>query len=105
MPKVILDPMMKELRGKMGRFAFRKLPNGEIQMIKLADMSKVKPSAAQKAHRQRFKQASDYAKAALADPKICAIYKRKAAKAHKRPRDMAISDFFNGIDLLAKKKA
>ena len=65
-------------------------------------MSKVKWSKAQKAHRQRFKQASVYAKAALAEPKVRARYERRAKKQHKRPWDVAMSDYFQRKDLLLK---
>jgi hypothetical protein len=103
MPKVILHPWIKELHGKMGDVVFKRSPSGETIMTKRPDMSAVKWSPAQKAHRQRFKQASAYAKAAMADPATRALYEKKAAKAGKRPRDLAISDFFKGKNLITKK--
>jgi len=103
MPKVVLHPWIKELHGKMGDVVFKRLPNGETIMTNRPDMSAVKWSPAQKAHRKRFKQASAYAKAAMADPKIRAMYEKKAVKAQKRPRDLAISDYFQGKNLLSKK--
>jgi hypothetical protein len=87
----------------MGDVVFKRSPNGETIITKRPDMSKVKWSPTQKAHRKRFKQASAYAKAAMADPKIRAMYEKKAAKAHKRPRDLAISAYFKGKDLLSTK--
>jgi hypothetical protein len=39
----------------------------------------------------------------MADPKVWAIYEKRAAKAHKVPCRVALSDFFKGKDLLAKK--
>ena len=66
-------------------------------------MGKVKWSKAQKRHRERFKLATEYAQAAMADPELRTIYEDMAAKEHKRPYTMAISDYFKGNDLLAKK--
>ena len=66
-------------------------------------MSNVEWSEAQKAQRQRFKKAVAYAKAALADPKVHARYEKKAKKQHKRPWDVAVSDYFQGNDLLSNK--
>ena len=72
-------------------------------LSKVPDMSKVKWSKAQKAHRQRFKKAVSYARAAMAEPKVRAVYEKMAAKKGKRPFDMAVSDYFKGNDLLSKK--
>jgi len=80
----------------MGDVVFRLLPTGEQQIIKLPDMSNVKWSKAQKAHRQRFKRA-------MAEPKAQSVYEKMAVKKHKRPFDMAVSDYFKGNDLISKK--
>jgi hypothetical protein len=66
-------------------------------------MSRVKGSKTQKEHRERFKQASEYAKAAMAEPEVRAVDEAIAAKEHKRPYAMALSDYFKGNDLLSKK--
>ncbi len=87
----------------MGDVVFRLLPTGEQQITKLPDMSNVKWSKAQKAHRQRFKEAVAYARAAMAEPKVRKLYEKMAAKNHKRLWDMAVSDYFQGNDLLSKK--
>jgi hypothetical protein len=66
-------------------------------------MSNVQWSESQQAHRQRFKQAVAYAKAAMAEPTVRAKYEKAALKAGKRPFDLAVSDYFKGKDLLALK--
>jgi hypothetical protein len=38
----------------------------------------------------------------MADPEVRAVYEKKAAKAKKHPRDLAISDYCKGKDLLKK---
>ena len=63
-------------------------------------MSKVKWSKAQKAHRQRFKQAIAYAGEAMSDPKVCAYYEKAAKKAGRQPFLVAVSDSFEGKNLL-----
>jgi hypothetical protein len=100
MAKVELNPMLKEIRGKLGKTVFRRSHTGETSLIKLADMSNVEWSDAQKAQRERFKQANAYAKAAMAEPKIRREYEKEAAKKNKRPYNLAVSDYFKGRNLL-----
>ncbi len=99
MAKVTLDPMIKDIRGKLGDYVFRRIHTGELILSKVPDMSKVKWGKAQKAHRKRFKQAIAYAKAAMAEPKVRTRYEKEAAKKNKRPFDLAVSDYFKGRNL------
>ena len=103
MTKAKLQPWIIGISGKMGDIVFRQSQSGEVIIAKRPDMSKVEWSPAQLAQRERFKQATEYAKAAMADPEVRTIYEKMAAKAKKRPRGMAISDFFKGNNLLAQK--
>lgn len=100
MAKVILNPLINQVYGKLDKHVFRRTPTGGTSVIKLADMSNVQWSDAQKAHRQRFKEAVAYAKTALADPQISSLYKQAAAEQNKRPFDLAVSDFLKGRNLL-----
>ena len=100
MAKVTLNPIITEMHGRTGNMVFRRSRTGDIYVIKRADMSKVKWSKAQKAHRQRFKEATAYAKAAMARPKIRAIYEKTAAKQGRSPFFVAVSDYFKGNNLL-----
>jgi len=101
MAKVELNPALQEIRGQLGNFVFRRTRGGQIGLMAKPNMSKVVWSPAQIAHRERFRQAAQYAKAALADPTARAAYERQAAASGKRPYDLAISDFFKGRNLLA----
>jgi hypothetical protein len=103
MAKITFNPIVKNVSGKFDNLVFRRSFTGKVTMIKLADMSNVEWSPAQQAQRRRFREATDYAKAAMADPKIRAIYEKLAKKANKRPYDLAKSDFFKGNNLLAPK--
>ena len=100
MAKVTLNPIITEMHGRTGNMVFRRSRTGDIYVIKRADMSKVKWSKAQKAHRQRFKEATAYAKAVMARPKIRAIYEKTAAKQGRSPFFVAVSDYFKGNNLL-----
>jgi len=103
MAKVTLSPMIKELRGALGDVVYRTSSNGKVFISKRPDMSKVKWSKAQKNQRQRMAQANQYAAAAMADPKVRAKYEKRAAKEGRVPYRVALSDYFKGKDLLAKK--
>ena len=100
MAKIKLNPVIMDIRGKSGNLVFRRSRKGEIYLIKRADMSKVKWSKAQKAHRRRFKAATAYAKAAMAEPKVRAQYEKLAAKQNRSPFFVAVSDYFKGNNLL-----
>jgi len=102
MAKVTLNPTVRRIQGKLGNAVFRLSHTGELSMTKLPDMSKVKWSKAQKEHRQRFKLAVAYARSAMADEKVRLKYEKIAKKMHKRPFDMAVSDYFKGKNLLEK---
>ena len=103
MPKVRLHSPIEEIRGTLYDVVFKRAPNGEMIIAKRPDMSRVKWSEAQKAQRERIREASRIVKAALADPKVRAKYERRAKKLGKRARDLAMSDYLKGEDLLGKK--
>ena len=99
MVKVILNPGIRRMSGKMGDWTYRWM-YGKQTVMKTPDMSKVKWSKAQKVHRQRFKQAIAYARQAMADPKVRSHYEKAGKKAGRQPFRMAVSDFFEGKNLL-----
>jgi len=105
-PKILLHPMFQWLRGKMGNIVYRVSHNGEVSAYPAPDMSNVVWSKAQKAQRQNFAKASAYAKLAIQDPEIRQFYvamAKKRKKNKRRPGDMAVSDYFQGNDLLWQK--
>ena len=102
MVKVFLNPGIRRMSGKMGDWTYR-FTYGQQTIMKTPDMSKVKWSKAQKAHRQRFRRAISYARQAMADPTARAYYEKTAQKAGRHPFRMAVSDFFAGRNVLEKK--
>jgi hypothetical protein len=105
MAKVQLHPLLEELRGKIDGLVFRLSHNGKTSVYPSPDMSYVKWSPAQVEQRARMAEASAYAKAATADPQLRAYYVQVSMekKGNKRPYDMAVSDYLNGINLLGNR--
>ena len=102
MAKIILNPMIQGIRGKLGDVVYRVSPTGKQMFMKAPDMSKVKWSKAQKDNRKRFKQAIAYARVAMADPAVSKIYEKRGATENRGPFRIAVSDHLNGKDLLSK---
>ena len=97
MAKITLNPIFDDAHGKFDGHVLRRTADGGLSITKLPDMSKVKWSDAQTAHRQRFKEAVARARQALADPQVRAEYERRAAILDKRPFDLAVSEFMKNI--------
>ena len=96
--KVIVNKGIQAMRGRLGNLVFRRTYGGKVVVPAAPDMSRVKWSEAQKAHRERFGVAAKRAKAALADPHVRARYEQEAAARGMRPFDLALSDYFKGRD-------
>ncbi len=103
MNKIKLNPLVEQLQGGFGDLVFRQTSTGHIFVSHKPDMSNVVWSEAQAAQRARFKAATAYARAALADETVRALYEREAAAKGRQPFRLAMSDYFEGRDLLAKK--
>ena len=99
MAKVILDAPFRRIKGEIGKLSYRWM-YGQQTVMKTPDMSRVKWSAAQKASRQRFAQAIHYARQAMADPNVSAVYEKLGKEAGRQPFRVAVSDFLAGNNLL-----
>jgi hypothetical protein len=102
MVKVILQSGLRELRGKMGAWTYRRM-YGKQTIMNTPDMSKVKWSKAQQANRERFAEAIHYAHQAMAEPRVRAHYEKTAKKTNRQPFRVAVSDFLHGKNLLEKR--
>lgn len=100
MAKVTITSMFSELYGKLGGFVFRRTRKGKTILSRYPNMSRVKWSGAQKAHRQRFRAAVAYAKAAMQDPVKRAHYEQMAMEQDSIPFNMAISEYFKTLKAL-----
>jgi hypothetical protein len=105
-PKILLHPMFRWIRGKMGKIVYRLSHNGEISAYPAPDMSRIVWSPAQKAQRRRIARATAYGQLAIKDPEIRQYYVELAKQRkmdERRPFDVAVSDYYQGNDLLWKK--
>ena len=102
MPRVRFTPLVEEIHGTLYGLVFKRSPKGNMIVTKCPDMSKVKWSEAQQKQRRRFKEASVYAKAALADPQVRLLYEERAGREGKRAYYVALADYLQGNNLLAR---
>jgi len=102
MAKIKLNSLFGEISGTLGDFVIKRSSTGEMIIARRPRKSDIAPSEAQNAHRQRFKAASAYAKAATQDPRVRALYEEQAMLSNKTPYNLAISDYFKGRNLLQK---
>ena len=103
MAKIKLDPLFAGISGTIGDLVFKRSRNGVTIVARRPTKSNAEPSPAQKAQRERFKLANVYAKAALADPYLRAIYEKRAAKEGQGAFALARMDYLDGKDLLSNK--
>jgi len=103
MAKVMLDPLFDGLSGTIGDLVFKRSRNGQTIVSRRPRKTNALASPAQEAQRERFKLANAYARAALADPDLGAIYEERAAKERKSAFALARTDYFDGKDFLSKK--
>lgn len=102
MAHVKLNPILEAFRGMVGDLVFREV-RGSTVLSRKPDRSAKPPTEAQEAQRERFREASFYGKAVLADPDARAFYEALAEKRKKPVFSIAIADFLNaptvkGID-------
>jgi hypothetical protein len=103
MAKIKLDPLFAGISGRMGDLVFRKSRNGEVIVSRRPRKSNTPPSAAQMAQRERFKLASQYARAAISDPTMRVLYEEIGMKEGKSAFAAARADYFIRKDLLSEK--
>jgi len=103
MPRVRLAPFVEEIHGTLNGLVFKRSPKGNTILTKVPDMSNVEWSQAQEDHRKLMAKANDYAHAAMADPKVRAMYEKRAAKENRQAYRVAVSDYYKGKNLLSKE--
>jgi hypothetical protein len=98
---VDLDPLFKEIHGKVGDLVFRRGPNGKTIVSRAPRQKKGNSRKAQRAkkelnarRRQRMDEAHMYARSVLANPVTRARVEREAKRKKKDAYHMALSNFF-----------
>jgi hypothetical protein len=77
MPKATLNTALIALRGRIDGFVYKQYHYGTV-VTRVPDMTKVKPSKAQLAHRQRMREAAQFHRQVLKDPALLKKYQRIA---------------------------
>jgi hypothetical protein len=94
MAKVKLNPVIEEIRGKVGDLVFKGYGDETI-IARRPDMEGRELTEAQEAHRERFRQATLYGKMVIADPEAKALYDEAAKKRGAPNFALMVADFFN----------
>ena len=79
MAKVTLNTALAAMRGAVDGFVYKHYAYGTV-VTRRPDMSKVKPSRAQLAHRQRMRAAAAFHRKVLEDPVLLKKYQRIARR-------------------------
>ena len=94
MKPVKFNPFLEALRGSFGDVVFRRFGQ-QVYLSHKPDMSGIRPSPAQLAHRERFRQAMLYAHRALSDPLTAAPYRHAVRQPNQRASALALADFMH----------
>jgi hypothetical protein len=92
MAKVNFNPWLDDVRGAYGRLVFRKR-YGKVNVSRKAAPSELPSTAAQTAHRLRFKEAAAYAGAVMKDALLRQPYLVAAKARNTNPFGLALADF------------
>jgi hypothetical protein len=94
MAKVKLNPILERVRGKVGDLVFKRYED-EVVITQKPDFEGVTPTAAQLAHRERFREAALYGRLVMADPETKALYAEAAKDKGQPVFSLMVADFFN----------
>jgi len=105
MAKVKLNPVMEQMRGKIGDLVFKRY-EGEVIVSRKSNQTGGTPTAGQIAHRERFRLAAVYATGVFAVPADKKLYEDVATARRKPAFAVAVGDYLNAptidvVDLAA----
>ena len=105
MAEIKLNPMIRGISGKVGGIIYRTTKNGKVTASLAPARSTGDSSPAQKNQQQKMKQAQAYARAAMQHPELRVHYEQiaKRTRSHSSPRQLAVTDYLRGNDLLWQK--
>ena len=92
MARVKLNPIIDQVRGKIGDLVFRSY-GGETILSRLPDLSGGVPTARQEAQRVRFRDAAFYGRVVLEDPPARAFYEEVAARRKQPLFSVIVGDY------------
>lgn len=94
MARVKLNPIIDQVRGKIGDLVFRSY-GGETILSRLPDLSGVVPTAGQEAQRFRFRDAAFYGRVVLEDLPARTFYEEVAARRKQPLFSVIVGDYLN----------
>lgn len=100
MAKVLFNPIMEQIRGKIGELVFRRFQNRVIITRKPDSNGRV-PTDGQLEVQTRFRDAARFAKHVLADPARRALYEPAATKSGRPLRITVMGEFLNSPEVTA----
>ena len=92
--KIKLNPMFEQASGALGDLVFREV-NGKTVLSRKASTSGLEPSAAQSAHRGRFRLAAAYGKFAMANQATREVYDTVSEQKGIPAFALTVADFLN----------
>jgi hypothetical protein len=102
MAKLKFCQRILKIEGRLTGVTVRELSDEKLERRAHGTRSE-RVSQGQLHHRERLRQAAAYATAALADPYLRVVYEEMAAHKRITPRNMAMSDYLKGNNLLPKE--
>ncbi len=94
MAKVVLNPVLEAIHGKVGDLVFRRINSQEF-VGKVPDRTGVVATANQLAQQEQFRLAVFYGKAVMADAEAKAVYEQAAARKGQPVFALTVGDFLN----------
>ena len=92
---LIGNPVIVAVHGRVGDVVY-KTYGAKIIVTRVPCFAGYVPTAAQRARRDRMREATAYAKRIYADPAAKAIYVAAAKTLHRQPFRLAVSDYLSG---------
>ena len=89
------NPMFKHASGKLGGFVIRRSARGKSIIARRPDFSNVKPTRAQENVKNRFVEATRYAKEQIQDPIRREEYEKGITSKKRSAYNVAMSDYLN----------
>ncbi len=100
MAELNLDPLVNRVRGKLGNFVYKQVGNS-VYIAKRPSFNNHEPSASQLEVRDKFKRASAYGKAVMADPQAKAVYAAVAATKELPLFSVIMTDYLKAPEVVA----
>ncbi len=94
MAKVKVNPIIEQVRGKVGDLVFKRYGD-DVVLSRMPDTEGQVATAAQVAARNRFRQAALYGKLVMADMTTKALYEAEAKASGQPVFSLTVADFFN----------